>query len=266
MSFDTELLLSVIDSYFAGQFPLSVNQLAGVDQLHAGGLAATHNLSDWLSLNNSSRVLDIGCGLGGPARYIADRYGCQADAADFDKDYITTAQQLDKRVRYRGQVNYLIADGCLLPSRDCQYDAAVCWHVAMNIADRVAFYREIYRVLKPGGQLLLTEQAGNESEDIQLQYPVPWASVAGQDALRPLEYSFSVLNDQGFELVKTDYPEHAYIQGYQKLVQWLESNDMQKPGLHHVFGDQAIAMVSNALANLQRGAVKPFVLLAERPA
>lgn len=116
-------------------------------------------------------VLDVGAGVGGPARFLAATYGCRVTGVDLSEPFVDAARYLTERTRQSGQVSFQTASALELPFEDGRFDAVTLQHVAMNIPDRPQLYRELRRVLKSGGRFA-TYDVVLKSEP---RYPVPWA-------------------------------------------------------------------------------------------
>jgi len=155
--------------------------LATVEHLHTGGLATTRDQAERLTLTQDSRVLDIGCGLGGPARYLANRYGCRVDGIDLTPELIETGKVLTERCGLFDRVVLQIGDALDLPYPDKAFDVVWCQNVAMNISDKAGFLAEAYRVLRPGGWFTSTEFSVGPRGDIL--YPVLWAYDEGGSSI-----------------------------------------------------------------------------------
>jgi len=160
--------------------------LAEVDHIHGGGYANTIDHCSLADLATDMAVLDIGCGIGGPARYIANKFGCRVVGIDLTEDYIDVAAMLTRRCGLDGRVNFKFANAVDLPFVDDSFDAAFSLNVTMNIEDRSGFYAEVARVLRPGGQFVLSELGRGTGGDPY--YPLPWA--------RDASYSFLVTPDE----------------------------------------------------------------------
>ena len=130
---------------------LTVEDLAPVDHFHARGLAATAELADRLRIKPGQHILDIGCGLGGPARYMAQRFKCKVSGLDITAPFVEAGNKLTALLRMAQQVKIELGDGQRLPYPDATFDGAYTQHVTMNVADRGRFFAEAYRVLKAGG-------------------------------------------------------------------------------------------------------------------
>jgi sarcosine/dimethylglycine N-methyltransferase len=132
---------------------LTPAQLAPLDQFHTRGLAATAELADLAQITAEMSVLDVGSGVGGPARFLAQAYGCWVTGVDLSEPFVDAANTLTERTGLSGRVSFETASALELPFDAGRFDAVLMQHVAMNISDRARLYREVRRVLKAGGRL-----------------------------------------------------------------------------------------------------------------
>lgn len=153
---------------------LRTEQLTAFDQFHARGLPATEELAQLVGLGRGARVLDAGSGLGGPARFLAETYGCEVVGVDLTPAFITIAQTLTARTGSQEKVSFQVGDLTALPFADAEFDVVWTQHVVMNIHDRAALYREVRRVLKSGGKFAFYDAVAAD-EKPPLIFPVPWA-------------------------------------------------------------------------------------------
>jgi SAM-dependent methyltransferase len=154
---------------------LTAEDLSPYDQFHVRGQQATAELAALLSPQDGQLLLDLGCGIGGPARWLAAERGCRVVGLDLTEVYCRTARDLSLRVRLDRQARFLCANALQLPFGDASFDLVWTQHAAMNIADKARLYREVARVLKPGGRFGLYDvMAGPAGEP---HFPVPWAGV-----------------------------------------------------------------------------------------
>jgi len=155
--------------------PVSVAALAGFDQFHVRGLAATVELGELLDINSDSRVLDAGCGLGGPSRHVAETYRCGVDGVDLTPSYVEVARLLAERSGLGDRVHYLTGDLLALPFADRRFDVIYTQHVVMNIGDRAGLYGELRRLLRPGGRFGFYDVLAADGKPAP-HFPLPWAA------------------------------------------------------------------------------------------
>lgn len=174
---------------------LAPRQLAALDQLHTRGLAATADLAQAADITEGQWVLDIGCGLGGPARFLAEACGCKVVGVDLSESFIEAAHYLTERTGQSGQVTFEVSSALVMPFPGGGFDAAMLLHVAMNIADRAALYREIHRVLKPGGRFVTYDVVAKEGEPL---FPMPWARDRANSFLLSAAETVAAIGAAGF--------------------------------------------------------------------
>ena len=150
--------------------------LAPYDHFHGRGLEATEELVDRLHVSDADHIVDIGSGIGGPARYLVRRFGCRVSGVDLTAEFCGVARHLTSLLGLAERISFEQGDALAMPFEDAAFDRVISMNVSMNIADKRAFYREIHRVLKPGARLGLAEVVqgpGGEPD-----YPTPWARTA----------------------------------------------------------------------------------------
>ncbi|MCC6438455.1 MAG: methyltransferase domain-containing protein [Acidimicrobiales bacterium] len=158
---------------------LSADDLAATDQFHGGGRPATLRLAELAGLHEPTadgtprRVLDVGGGLGGPARTLAGRFGCIVTVIDLTDSYVQVAQELTARVGFSERVTHRVGDALDLPFPDASFDVVWTQNSGMNIADKETLYRGFRRVLRPGGTLAFQEPMAGELSPPH--FPVMWA-------------------------------------------------------------------------------------------
>jgi MPBQ/MSBQ methyltransferase len=161
---------------------LTVDDLAPLDQFHGGGKGATLRLARLAALEPGTRVLDVGGGLGGPARTLAAELGCRVTVVDLTEAYVRAAEMLTERLGLRERVTHRIGDALALPFDDASFDVVWTQNSGMNIADKAALYAGFHRVLRPGGRVAFQEpMAGPVEPPI---YPMMWAREPGASFLR----------------------------------------------------------------------------------
>ncbi|HVN51188.1 MAG TPA: class I SAM-dependent methyltransferase [Acidimicrobiales bacterium] len=156
----------------------AVEDLRGIDQFHGGGIEAVDRLIDSLALDPSDLVLDVGSGLGGPARRVAERTGCRVVGVDVAAPYVEAAVELTRRCGLADRVTFVHGDLATVEFRG-QFDAAITMHVQMSVEDKVAWFSEFAERLRSGGRLAVWEVC--RASDDPLQWPMPW-SMDGSDS------------------------------------------------------------------------------------
>src|SRR5213594_2219429 len=149
---------ALIDDGIDPEHP-TMEALAPYDQFHGRGLEATLEIAELVEAGSADHILDIGSGIGGPARYFASRFGCRVTGIDLTPEFCDVARHLTRAVGLDDKVAFEQGDALKMPFADASFDGAYSMNVAMNIADKAGFYREIHRALKSGGWLVLSEIA-----------------------------------------------------------------------------------------------------------
>src|SRR5215468_8828049 len=186
---------------------LTPQQLAALDQFHTRGLAATAELAKLAGITADTSVLDVGSGVGGPARFLAATYGCRVTGVDLSEPFVDAARYLTERTGQSGQASFEAGSALALPFDDGRFDVVLLQHVAMNIADRARLYREIRRVLKEGGRFATYDVVLKSGEP---HYPVPWARTSATSFLLTAEATRAQIEPAGFRtLIFQDDSETA---------------------------------------------------------
>ena len=242
---------------------LSVADLAPVDHFHARGFAATVELGDVLPIGSGDHVLDIGCGLGGPARYFAERFGCSVRGIDITEPFVEAGNKLTRLLGLTDSVIIEPGDGQHLPYADDTFDGAYTQHVTMNVADRARFFAEAWRVVKPGGFFALTEHGLGRTG--QPHHPVPWSEDRTGEWLVTPSRTRELLGAAGFVDVEVEDTGAGYLAAYRSVMAAAQNGDLPPLGLHILMGDTAPAKVRNAARNIEEGRTAPVRVLCRKP-
>ena len=243
----------------------AVESLAPYDQLHGRGIEATEEIAGMMAAGPGDHLLDVGSGLGGPARWIAQRFGCRVTGVDLTPEFVDVARELTRRAGLDDRVRFEAGNALAMPFRDASFDGAWSMNVSMNIADKSALYREIDRVLKPGGWLVLSEIA--QGEGGAPDYPTPWARTAGASFLATPDETRHGLVAAGFEVVRLESAVERNLAFGARSRAIVERGG--KPPhravmlIHGEIARQAIANTSRALAD---GRIVPIEVLAHKRA
>ena len=190
----------------------TVEALAPYDHFHGRGLEATEDMAALLQVAETDHILDVGSGLGGPARYLARRFGCRVSGIDLTAEFCDIARHLSALLGFEDRVSIMEGDALAMPYGDASFDGAYSMNVSMNIADKRALYREIRRVLKPGAWLVLSEAA--QGPGGAPDYPTPWARTAASSFLATEAETRASLEACGFAIeVLRDATEAALDYG-----------------------------------------------------
>lgn len=182
----------------AGKDPdhLAPADLGLLEDFHTMGRYATAQLMDLAQITSENTVLDAGSGIGGTARYVADRFGCRVTAVDLTDEYCQTNRWLNRLVGLDDRISVRQADTTELPFADGTFDVAISQHVQMNVADKARLYSETRRVLSPGGRLAMWDIAiGDQGEP---DYPLPWANQPARSHLVTSDELRAVVESAGF--------------------------------------------------------------------
>lgn len=171
-----QTVLSALTASGADVDHLTTADLAGADEFHLGGRAATVWFATALAFPPDARVLDLGSGLGGPARHFVEEHQLRVVGVDLTESYVEVATELSQRVGLAERATFSQGSVLDLPFADGSFDGAYTVHVAMNIADKQRLFAEARRVLRQGGRFGILDLM-RTSED-ELSYPMPWADTA----------------------------------------------------------------------------------------
>jgi ubiquinone/menaquinone biosynthesis C-methylase UbiE len=241
----------------------TLEALAPYDQFHGRGIDATTEVAGLIEASASDHLLDIGSGIGGPARYFANRFGCRVTGIDLTPEFCDVARRLTRLLGLDDRVSFEVGDATAMPFPDSGFDGAYSMNVSMNIADKRGFYREIRRVLKPGARLVLSEIAKGVGGD--LDYPTPWASSADTSFLSTPDDTRSGLVEEGFEVVRIDNTrEEALAAGARARAMVERGEKPPHRAVVLVHGEMAGQASANTARALLDGRIVPIEVLAVR--
>jgi SAM-dependent methyltransferase len=239
---------------------LNVKDLGAVDEFHLGGRPATEFLLSRMQLDKQQHVLDVGCGIGGAARYIAATAGCRVTGIDLTPEYIETARDLTRRTGLSDRVAFEVGSALDMPFRNASFDVGLTIHAAMNIKDRGRLYAEVARVLKPGARFYVYDimqgpQAG-------LRFPVPWAETEATSHLTTPAEMTELLGNAGFDIEETINRKEEGLAFFRERFAAAEKGP-PPVGLHLIM-DNARTKLENAYVNLEQDRIAPVVMMARR--
>jgi ubiquinone/menaquinone biosynthesis C-methylase UbiE len=252
-----------LDAMLAAAFPddlrLTPADLAPLDQFHSRGILATAELAERAGIDRSTRVLDVGSGLGGPARFLAATYGCHVTGIDLSPSFVAAARALTERTALTDLVSFEAGDAVRLPFPDASFDCVTLHHVAMNIADRAGLYAGIRRVLAPGGRFVTYDVVRDAGD---LLFPVPWARDESASFLISAEETRSAIESPGFNI--TSWTDETAI-----AIEWFTKAASAPPppgalSFARLIAPEFASMSANFRRNLAEGRAAIVAVVAER--
>ncbi len=258
-----DLARAILETLAARGIPADAvrpDDLAPFEELHIGGREATEHLVGKLNLAPDHEVLDVGCGIGGAARFIAHRTGCRVTGIDLTPAFIRAAIRLTEAVGLDDRLHFETGSALALPYEDHRFDALVTLHAAMNIADRARLYREMARVLKPGGRLAVYDVM--RLRDGELRFPVPWADTPEISCLLTPEQTESQLREAGLTVREVEDRSAIAPKFFDRLLSDTpDATAAASPRATLADGDLKLR---NTRINFERGLIAPVLILAER--
>ena len=238
---------------------LTTKDLAAVDEFHIRGRSATLELADQMNILPSSHIVDMGCGLGGPARSLAEATGCKVTGVDLTLAFCDAANKLSEWVGLSNRVDFREGDATDLPFSENQFDGGLTIHVAMNIVAKDAMYSEARRVVKPGGIFAIYDVLQGEGGEVL--YPVPWARDPSISHLSTTTEMVNLIRDANLNLLEV-------IDSTEESQSWFESmatkiNDAKQiPLSFEIFlGDEFPKMVENQVRNLSERRIRTVTFI-----
>jgi ubiquinone/menaquinone biosynthesis C-methylase UbiE len=239
---------------------LAPADLAPVDEFHVGGLASTEELVARMELRPDLHLLDVGCGLGGPARYFASEHSCRVTGVDLSEEFVQVARSLTRLVKLDHLVEFRQSSALNLPFDSRVFDRAYMIHVGMNISDKAAAYREARRVLKTGGLFVVFDIM--RIADGPIRYPVPWAMSQDTSFVADVIGYRNAMQIAGFRITHERSRRAFAIDFTERTMARMAQTAPPALGLHLLLGDKMPQMAKNILAMMQEGLLEPVELFA----
>lgn len=240
---------------------LARDDLAAIDEFHLGWRPQTAAFAQFLGLAPGMAVLDVGAGLGGPARHFAEVHDCTVTGIDLTPGFVDLATELTARTGLGDRAHFIAGSALAMPFDDAVFDAATLIHVGMNIAEKPRLFAEVRRVLRPGGRFGVFDVMRTASGDIPM--PMPWADSAATSFVEtPADYR-AHLAAAGFR-VTDERDRTAFV--LDLMHEMRDRAAAEGPpilGLHLVIGPTAMERVGRLMACLERGLLAPVEMLAE---
>lgn len=233
---------------------LTHDDLSLVDEFHIGGRRATVEFATRLPVRPGMRLLDVGCGVGGPARYFAAEHGCQVTGIDLTADFVAVATALAARLGLSDRVSYRQASALDMPFADEAFDGAYMIHVGMNIDDKAALFAEVRRVIKPRSPFAVYDVMRVGEGD--LSFPVPWASDPACSFLASPESYREAATRAGFRLL-AELDRREFAAQVFAAIAASDATEIPRPVL--VPPERG----RNMRENLKRGLIAPIEMIFE---
>lgn len=234
---------------------LTPKDLAPVDEFHVGGRQATMAFAETFDPRPGMRLLDIGCGLGGAARYFASERGCCVSGIDLSGEYVNVANALAARVGLDERVSCEQGSALALPFAPGSFDGAYMFHVGMNIENKAKLFAQVRRVLAPSGLFGIydvTRLAAGE-----LSYPMPWASGPESSFVADAANYRRLLVAEGFEVLQERDRRDFALDVFAQMRARGAAGEPGPLGLHLVMGANAAQKVKNMIGDISSGLIAP---------
>lgn len=242
---------------------VTIADLAPTDEFHIGSRPATQHLLNQLEFSANDYVLDVGCGLGGAARFMASEYEVRVTGIDLTQSYIDVGTVLNSWVGMNGQVTLRQANALSLPFEDDQFDGATMLHVGMNIEDKAKLFREIFRVLRPGAALGVYDIM--QVNDGDLTYPVPWATDGSISKLATPDQYEDCMLQTGFQLSGRTVRRDFALEFFQQIRARTEANGGPPPlGLHVLMQESTSIKIKNMVDGISDDLIAPVEIIARK--
>ena len=241
----------------------TVADLEPMDHLHGGGAEATRDLLARLSPGPGRHILDIGSGIGGPARFLASEYGCRVTGIDLTQEFSDVAVMLTEKTGLDDRVSFRQANALDLPFDDACFDGAYSQNVSMNISDKAAFYGEACRILKPGGLFVAAEVA--EGPDGPPFFPVPWALTPENSHLSKVDEISHLLAAAGFRDIGIIDHTAAMMDIHQRTRAHIAAEGEPVLSPKVVIGEDADERLKNSVRSVVEKRIIPLEVVCRKP-
>lgn len=242
---------------------LAAEDLSAADEFHVGGREASLEFHDTLGWHDRQHLLDVGCGIGGPARLVAGRFGAQVTGLDLTAEYVDTGNVLNGWVGLAGRVRLVQGSALQMPFADGSFDGAYMMHVGMNIADKAALFPSVHRVLRPGATFALYDVM--RTGDEEPAFPLPWAETAELSALGTAGDYAQALGTAGFELQRARNRREFALEFFARMrARAAQAPEPPPLGAHLVMGATMPDKIRHLVKALAAGILAPVEMVATR--
>lgn len=237
------------------------DDLAAVDEFHTGGRRATDDLLAQIGIRPTALALDIGCGIGGPARHVAHTKGAHVTGVDLTRELVETARELSALVGLADQTDFHTGSALALPVKDAHFDLAIMLHVGMNIEDKTRLMAEAKRALKPGGIFAIFDVMRAEDAASPLVFPLPWSECAATSFVTPLAAYEDAARAAGLEIVATRARAEFALEFFAGVSARMKEHGPSPLGIHLMMRETAGEKIGNFVDSIKAGRVAPVELI-----
>lgn len=239
----------------------TIHDLGPVDEFHIGGRIASSHFLDQLGLRANTKILDVGCGLGGGARFTAETYDALVTGIDLTSEYVEAGQVLSDWVGLADRVKLQQGSALSMPFAGRAFDGAYMMHVGMNIEAKDELFAEIHRTLSAGAKFGIYDIM--QTKAAELVYPVPWAANAETSWLaEPAQYK-RALTDAGFDIIIENNRRDFALEFFNGIKEAnVARGGPPALGLHTLMQNTTAEKVGNMVANIAKGVIAPVELIA----
>ena len=230
---------------------LKREDLTPFDQFHGGGIVSTRDLIDFAGIQAGMKVLDVGCGIGGPARTLAGECGCEVVGVDLTREFIRAAQLLTERVGMSSRCAFEQGSATDLPVADASFDAVWSQNMMMNVPDKAVFFAEVTRVLKPGGLFAFEAVLAGNGQTLHL--PTFWASSTAINFLVTHTELQALLDAAGLEPMALADTTEQVIESGRKRQAALTAQGPPQLTIAVIVPDDVETKMHNSLRNVEDG-------------
>lgn len=227
---------------------LTTRDLATVDEFHIRGRQATLELAERMELTRDCHVLDIGSGLGGPARTLAETYGCRVTGIDLTPSFCEAATAMSAWLGLADKVRFVHGDATDLPFDPASFDAAMTIHAAMNVPAKDALYAGAKRVLKPGRIFAVYDVLQGEGGPVL--FPVPWAREPSISHLATPQEMRRLLTGAGLEILDEIDSTDASLEWFREMSARMAKSGPPSLTFQSFLGADFPLMARNQVQNL----------------
>jgi ubiquinone/menaquinone biosynthesis C-methylase UbiE len=242
---------------------ITLEDLHPVDEFHIRGTVATKELIQLSDFTSDMHILDVGCGVGGSTRRLAHETGCGVTGIDLSAEYIDAAQRLTQLLGMQERVNFHTASALDLPFEDNSFDGVWSIQMNMNVEDKLSWLKELHRVVKPKGRLVLYEVCANKNTPVY--FPVPWAHDSSISYLVEPDVFREAITSAGFEVDvwhdKTDLAQKAFA----NVAKPVGDPELPELGVHLLVGNDILTKAYNLHRNLDEERVSLIETVAVKP-